>query len=420
METYERIDEIRRLKYGFVTGAAGRGKTAVIRQIISEHYLWGRLTATTGVAAINLGSNIPTIYALLGCSDFHEIRRAFHNDKLFRAISDLRNQGYQRIVIDECSMLQAGVFDYIYTTCKKVNMGLILVGDFAQLPPVVTTEDRKSIPGPYWLFQSRYWPEFTNGTKTTNGAGIIRLKKNHRQASPDFNQLLDHLRAGDGVAASKVISKAGCVWTGTFDDLFAGTTLTGRNVVRDEINKKKFDRLPGLAKTFTKSEFGIQPKDWQDIPSQLSLKLESKVMILRNRYNGAGLEQANGTVGEIVSFPVDGSVLLKTNDDFQIVDMFHRDNSRWEHDHFGKLRKIEATAGVSYMPLTLAWALTVDKAQGLTLDSAQIGLNDRSFSRPALMYVAASRVKNPTGLRFSGTGSFADLCRVDPEVQEWI
>jgi ATP-dependent DNA helicase PIF1 len=421
---YERIDEIRQLKYGFVTGAAGRGKTAVIKEILKQDLFWGRLCATTGVAAINLGKNTPTVFALLQCANVHEFRKAFESGDLASRIGLLKYKGYKRIVIDECSMLLAEIFSYIYRSCKQADMGLILVGDFAQLPPVVRPEDSAQIPKPHWAFLSMYWPEFTNGKGINDGSGIIRLEKNHRQTSPDFNQLLDLLRIGDGAEASKLVHAAGCGWDYALDDNFSGVTLMGRNDIRDLMNMTKFYALPGMVTTYKKTWFGQQTKEWSDIPLSVSLKIGSHAMILRNQYANGRLVQANGTLGTI-SQTTEEYVTLDTPTGLAVVKRYTEDDSFWvdyEDPRTGetKYRKIEATAGVNYLPVSLAWALTTHKAQGLTLSNVQINLEDSSFRRPALLYVAASRTKDPNQLRFSGSGSFHDLCVADPAVAAWL
>jgi PIF1-like helicase len=103
----------------------------------------------------------------------------------------------------ECSMLLAETFSYIYRACLEADMGLILVGDFLQLQPVVKS-DVINEHGAYLAFESKYWSEFTNGTSITDGSGIIRLSKNHRQkdGNEEFLKFLSLLRVGDGEGAA--------------------------------------------------------------------------------------------------------------------------------------------------------------------------------------------------------------------------
>jgi hypothetical protein len=302
---FERIDDIRRLKYGYVTGAAGRGKTTIIQEILKQDPFWGIVSATTGVAAMNLGAklrrSVPTIFSLLKCANVAEFRRSFESGALEQKIRALKHKQYQRVVIDECSMLLAEIFSYIYRACKAVDIGLILVGDFAQLGPVVKFEHQESIPKPPWAFQSMYWPEFTDGKSINDGRGIIRLQKNYRQASPEFNQLLDLLRVGDGAGASRLVQSTGCELKPSLDDNFSGVTLTVRNSFRDLINLSKFSELQGMTTEYKKTSYGEQRKEWLDIPRSIALKIGSHAMILRNQYSGGRLVQANGTVGTVLS-----------------------------------------------------------------------------------------------------------------------
>lgn len=151
---YERIDDIKELRYGFVTGAAGCGKTAVIKEILRLEPTWGILTATTGVAAMNLsvdGQRVPTIHALLQCARIRDFRNKFNSGGLTQKLIGLKGEGAERIIIDECSMMTADVFGYIYRACIQADVGLILVGDFLQLPPVVKPEESGELENPHLL-----------------------------------------------------------------------------------------------------------------------------------------------------------------------------------------------------------------------------------------------------------------------------
>lgn len=434
---YERIADICDLKYGFLTGGAGSGKTTVVREIIKTIPHWGQLSATTGVAATILREDmkyaVPTVFALLQCADVREFRRAFENGRLSDSLAKIKVHS-ERLIIDECSMLLAEIFSYIYRAARNIGLGLILIGDFLQLPPVVTKENWAHTPQPWWAFQSMYWPEFTNGRGITNGSGVIKLMKNHRQAgmNPDFLELLNCLRAGDGATAATLVERAGCVWNwrNNADLNFHGMTLVGGNTARDVVNDNRYKLLHGQQHEYRKTSFGKQWPEWQKIPESISVRPGMRVMITRNRYDNGELTQANGTMGTVMGFDERSVTIRPDNgaDDLMVVDRYEEDNSQWlwvpnNNPQGGYWEKVDATARVSYMPLTPAWALTVHKAQGLSVKQAlQIDISSSFFGKcGGLTYVAASRAKsNPLLLTFAGSGNLPSRCYVDPAVAVWI
>jgi hypothetical protein len=413
---------IRSLHNGFITGGAGTGKTHVIQQILKDDPGWGFPTATTGIAAVTLserlGQSVPTLCAALQCATIHDFRKQFENGLLRDILSNFLI--HKRIIVDECSMLHREVFDILYQSCQSIHLGLILIGDFCQLPPIVKEED--GLEPPKWCFQSEFWNEFTD-----DGRAIIRMTKNHRQGDPDFIQALNLLRRGDGAEASRLLYGRGSQFTATTQDLFEGMTLVYCNETQRKINENMLGASTGKRWKFERKLWGepLRP-EWLEIPPSVDLTVGSRAMVLSNRYDKGQLVQANGMCGVVTDLDLDFVVIERDHQRGSItVSRKKEDNSEWIQyfDEFGdiKYEKIPATAGVDYLPVRPAWASTVHKIQGVTLNGKlQIALDDPGMGNDAIMYVAASRSRRAEDLCFAGKLPIQKLCNIDPAVRQWI
>jgi ATP-dependent exoDNAse (exonuclease V) alpha subunit len=458
-------------KFLCITGAAGSGKTFLARDAINLNPSWGVLCATTGAAARVLSTNVvtdvKTVHSTLGFYDVESLRNSRDAGTLHKNLQKIKKQ-VKRLVIDECSMLDAEAFEIIVAACEQVGLGIVLIGDFFQLPAVTPR------PRPYgwtqWLFQTPSWKKFE----------VIRLDTQYRQSDENFLKGLNLLRAGKGEEAISHLKKAGVTFVpgGAANPLtldFEGTTIVGTNNLRDQINSAAYAALGTDEFTHTTSRTGYWTerdwREWGDIPDSTELKLGTRVMVLRNLYGdvvidplkqvdtdaqdiqtvlwnpdgsigtvskekiGNGLLQANGDTG-VVEFigSHDGGAVLEfidvRRDDGSLirVEPLKADNGKYhfEIDDDGKRKKIvdeEPTAWVTYLPVTKAWAVTVHKSQGLTLEHPTRIVLENFFNHPAMVYVAASRVKHPKHLSIVGgdlpvNGSpwLRWLCKCDPAV----
>jgi ATP-dependent DNA helicase PIF1 len=393
-------------RYGMVTGAAGSGKTYRIRKILETDSSWGLVTATTGVAARVLGSKVPTIHSALGFFDQKSLERAYAEGTLRQNIRTLRTK-YSRVIIDEASMLSSEMFDCILQACEAEDMGLVLVGDFLQLPPV--TENNKP---PSWLFKSKHWTRFIQ-----NGQNVTRLQTQYRHTNADFVKGLNHLRSGEGGLALPHLQKAGVTFppvpTVGNPCTFDGVVITATKNARNNINSKRYDAIESKEVTYNTERWGKQRKEWKEIDDTVSLKVGCRVMILRNLYEKVDgkttLAQANGETGIILSLS-SGCVEVQRDDGSVVnVAMQKTDNATrrtlLNHDDSRSTETLTtATGGVDYMPLCHAFAMNVHKCQGLTIATKiQIPLwQDPFWTTPAMVYVAASRIKNPEDLTIVG------------------
>ena len=430
----------------FITGEAGTGKTFSIKKKIAEDPLYGVLCASTGIAAVNLGAT--TINSLLGFFDTASLQDRFQRGGVQSKLRAIASKGYRNIILDEGSMTPKEQLDIFHEAITQVNayksmndrepLGLIVVGDLCQLPPVVDKSRRVkgSKINPLWLFKSDCWEK-------AFAPNVTRLTKVWRQSNPEFLQAINFLRRGNGREAAEVI-KPLTKFNYSVDQKFDGTTILATN---DEVDRHNFVRLQGITEPPVEVEsrrWGKQSGEWtKNIPPKLALKLGAYVMILAN--DSPAFTYVNGDTGHVVDFDGKsfGIKLVRTGAVVRIGKL-HRTlttyddpdpsttesegwrEASWDFIPFGETsydpdKEIWHVGGVLYYPLRLAYASTVHKSQGLSLDRVQIDFRHPFFGSPSMLYVAVSRVRTPEGLRLVGKPEeFIKRCNVDPEVIPWL
>lgn len=424
-------DTVLLTKISYITGPAGSGKSYQIRKSLEADQekreernfegdlmfldpspAWGRLCATTGVAAMNLGTI--TLHSLLKIfkPDDFLLRR----QKIARKLEDLN---ILNLVIDEISMLSAEMLDAIvdfldwYNEARDNSVNLILTGDFAQLPPV---EGR-------FAFQAKCWERVQ----------VTKLTKIWRQDNPEFLQALGMARLGLGKECSRILSKL-CEFVPKRESDYPGLCLVATKSEASSFNTSNLERLVGDYVTYSSSRWGDQLSEWKDIPDLTSLKQGCKVRIRANEtqtwayVNGDTgiLTDPNSEFGpEVLLDRTSRSVNIQGVTRYNDVDqpIPGSTKSRW----VGKVQQ-HYVGSIDYLPLEAGYASTVHSCQGLTLDSAQVSLaglskwlfNKRHFGFN-MAYVALSRVKTPEKLRIHGTpGELAEKIRLDSQVNGWI
>lgn len=421
---------------GRLIGCAGTGKTYQLIARTAADDTYGLLTSTTGVSAVNLGAI--TTHSTLKFSDTLSLRDAFLTGRLARTLHEIGLR-YRNLIIEEYSMLHADQLDLIYRGVEEANrysdmrepLGILLVGDLAQLPPVK---------GP-WVFTADCWEGFAANTE--------RLDKVWRQDGGLFLDALNLLRSGDGHAAAATLTRAGARWNTQLDNEFDGTTILPKNDMVNRYNTLALGRVKGAAFTVTSRRWGMQRKEWGEnshthewgIPPRLSLKVGALVMVLAN---APDFSVVNGDTGHIEGYE-NGQVtvkLLRTGLPTPIASIIRGveesqkpigwddhapriDDSEGATWHASPHRRRKSgryvTGQIEYMPLRLAYASTVHKSQSLTLDRIQVDVRDRFFSQPAMEYVALSRVRTLEGLRIVGSPErFAAHCNIDERTLPWI
>ncbi len=391
--TQDQALEIMKLgKSVFLTGAAGAGKTYVLNQYIEylrEKRVNVWVTASTGIAATHLSGQTIHSWAGLGAKDYFtddDIQKAAMNKKRAKRLFEA-----DVLVIDEVSMLQAYQFEALGKILQVAKgsmepfggMQIILSGDFFQLPPIGRGERAP------FVFESPFWNELK--------PVILYLSEQHRQSDDDgLTQILNHIRSGE-VPESSHESLQECQHNMVDAPVHLYThnrnvdTLNGNMLAAVEEDEEVF-----TAQTRGKRELIDMLLRSTPTPEELILKIGARVMCTQNNPEE---DFYNGSLGTLVDFTELGApiVELDTGKEIEIPKM------EWKvNDEEGNA----AAAFVQY-PLRLAWAITVHKSQGMTLDSVEVDLS-QAFE-PGMGYVALSRVRSLSGLKLLGINDVALL-----------
>jgi len=375
----------------FITGAAGSGKTYLLREYIEylrKHGIGVGVTASTGIAATHLDGTTIHSWSGLGMKDILDeddlrklSRKPYLKDR-FKKTSVL--------IIDEISMLSQEQFESLDLICQKLKknernfggMQIILCGDFFQLPPV-GKEDA-------FVCESEVW-------QRTNFK-VCYLEEQYRHLDKKFVTILDSVRNNQVIG--KTLELLNKTLTKSEDVSNKITKLYTHNANVDEINSQELSAMPGRGTTYKMTGYGDEHlvknlKNSCLASEELVLKKGALVMFLKNNFE---LGYVNGTLGTISECESGKNPVVLTKDGIHITVPL----ANWEiEDEQGK----NVLAMVQQYPLRLAWAITVHKSQGMTLDEALVDLS-HSFT-PGMGYVALSRVRTLAGLHLLGFNDIA-------------
>ncbi len=384
------------LKMGYnvyLTGPAGSGKTYLLDQYIKylkKNKIGVAVTASTGFAATHLKGR--TIHSWSGMGIKNELSKK-DLGKFKRNFNLRRRMAKTKVlIIDEISMLHAYQLDIVDQICRLLKdthfpfggLQVVLSGDFFQLPPVSRGEDKKN----NFILKSDAWDK--------SSFKICYLDKIYRQKNNQLTTILNEIREGNisNKSFELIISREDCEIEGIKEP----TKLFTHNVNVDDLNQSELEKLKAKPFVYEMQSRGNEKlienlKSGCLTPEELTLKREALVMFVKNNFSKG---YANGTVGEVVSFNRDKMPIVKIKSGKKII----ADRETWTIEENGKV-----IASVKQVPLRLAWAITVHKSQGMSLDAVEIDLS-KSFSF-GMGYVALSRACSLEGIKLLGINDLA-------------
>ena len=383
----------------FITGSAGTGKTYLLNQFIDylkERKVYPSIVASTGIAASHLQGQTLHSFFSLGIRD--SVDNEFIDSLLEKKYLVERFEELEILIIDEVSMIAPEIFSAMNRILRSFKSSpeafggvqVVISGDFFQLPPVSREPKEKR-----FAWQSPSWKALDLKS--------CYLSEKYRQDDDVLIRILDEIRSGQVSEFTHEIFKQR--YEKVLDVDFTPTKLYTHNIDIDRINKQELEKLPGESVHIVYESKGSQSNIEKIFKSALVvetlvLKKDAVVIFIKNNPEKGYL---NGTTGVVTGFTKgEGMPIVKISSGRTIT----LEREDWSvTNSSGK-----TTATVSQVPLRLAWAMTIHKSQGMTLDAAEIDLS-KAFE-VGQGYVALSRLKNIEGLRLLGINAVA--LQVDP------
>ncbi|KYJ86594.1 AAA family ATPase [Sulfurovum riftiae] len=383
----------------FITGSAGTGKTYLLNeytQYLKERRIYPTIVAPTGIAASHLGGQ--TIHSFFALGIRESIDEGYVEFLMEKKYLKTRFSKLKLLIIDEVSMVSPELFssmDLILRGFKGTDVPfggvqVVISGDFFQLPPVSKEAKEKR-----FAWQSPAWKALELQT--------CYLQEKFRQDEDRLIQILDDIRSGTiSESSEKFLAER---HEKELTSHFTPTKLYTHNVDVDRINLAELEKLPGEAKLFVYESKGSQKNIEKIFKSslvleELALKKGAVVIFIKNNTEEG---YVNGTTGTVEGFsPIDNMPIVRTTEGKKIK----LDLEDWSLEN----ESGTVTATVSQVPLRLAWAITIHKSQGMTLDAAEIDLS-KTFET-GQGYVALSRIRSIEGLQLKGLNTMA--LKVDP------
>lgn len=376
----------------FVTGGAGSGKSHLLNFLkLNYGHLGLNITASTGIAAVNIGGSTIHSWAGIGLANLpvEQIIENIFSVKFSRIRRRIKTA--RALAIDEISMISAEVLEILDQVFRAVRendkpMGgiqMMFFGDFLQLPPIGKNGQDFN-----FCFNSQTWQDLN--------LEVFVLQDSFRQSDERFVKVLNNLRFAncDEELRETLESRVNAVDSNI---AIKPTILTTHNFKVEKINELELKKIPQEEKTHKAEYFGDKfkiefLKKNSIVAENLRLKVGAQVMMIKNTYQKEGI--INGSLGIIRSFSPKKSYPLVEFSNGKILTISPEE---WLIEKFdSEKRLVTVEAGVKQVPLILAWAITIHKSQGLTLDKISCDLSD-IFS-PGQAYVALSRARSLNGV----------------------
>ncbi len=392
----------------YLTGAAGSGKTHLLNTYIKylkSNGIGVGVTASTGIAATHM--NGKTIHSFSGIGIKDQITDTEIEALLWKPHLQSTFAKTNVLVIDEVSMLHSFRLDMVNRICQAFKnnqlafggMQVILCGDLFQLPPV----SRNGVKGEF-VHMSEVW--------TKMDIKICYLHEQFRQEDMQFLQILTEIRNNtlSETTKSLLIKRL----NKKLQTDIKPTKLFAHNADVDAINNTELTKIKEASQTYNMAAIGNKTlvdmlKKSCLAPEELVLKKGAVVMFVKNNFNKG---YVNGTQGKIVGFDEENNPIVETINKKKII----ATPESWKIEENDKV-----LAQIAQVPLRLAWAITVHKSQGMSLDTAVIDLS-KAFE-PGMGYVALSRVRTLNGIKLLGINSTAlmvndEVLQLDQKLQQ--
>jgi len=406
-DEFKQIGELISSRYPliFVTGKAGTGKSTLIEYVRRKCDRGLAVVAPTGVAALNVrGATIHSFFRfpprIIQDSDLKEVR----NRRLYEKL--------EMLVIDEVSMVRADIVDAI-DKFLRINgsdsespfggIQIVLVGDLFQLPPVVSDSEKRHVHGKW---NSPFF--FSSHALASMQMATVELSRIFRQADTESVELLNNVRTG--IRLNDTIAALNRRCTKQPSDRRGLVTLTSTVRRADAINKVELNRLPTVARSYHGTATGKFEINENRLPSPLHLVLKPGAQVMFTR-NDEMKRWVNGSMGVVQSLGDDQVVVETIGPDRCETCSVAR--VKWEYFRYIYDENTDAVCPevigrYTQFPLMPAWAVTIHKSQGKTLDRVHVDLTDRAFA-PGQVYVALSRCRSLANLTFERPLSIEDV-----------
>ncbi|MHB1343684.1 MAG: ATP-dependent DNA helicase [Thermoleophilia bacterium] len=414
----ESYDEVERLIIAgspaiFVSGSAGTGKTTLIRHLGNVLPHRTVVVAPTGVAALNAGG--VTIHS------FFQFPPRIQDPSEIRLLADRKLiRKLELLVVDEVSMLRCDVLDCIDAFLRANRdveepfggVQMLFVGDLYQLPPVVPRHE-------WEVLRSRGYASpyfFSAHALQEVPLAHVELDRVYRQRDPAFVALLNTIREAEDIGAVVGEINDSCCDAGDGDH---DITLTCTNRRADEINSTSMAALDSAEYLFEGEIEGVFRLDKQKLPSPIDLRLKvgARVMFTRNDEERRWVNGTTGIVREVdarsIRVEVGGRRSSKVYDVLPVA----WESYEYVFDEAEQQIVARKTGEYRQYPLMLAWAVTIHKSQGKTLDRILVDFGSGAFAS-GQAYVALSRVRSLDGIRLARPLRVTDV-KCDPIIRRF-
>ena len=397
----------------YLTGAAGTGKTTLIERVKDECLLKKMVVAPTGVAALNIGGSTINSAFRIGFDTFPVIQES--KDPRFKKL--LKN--LELLIIDEISMVRAPMLDAISETLQihrnssKPFGGIhvLACGDLFQLPPVVKENEESAI---FERYGSVYFFSADNFQAIEKPLFFELVSSFRQQDDKEFYDLLNNVRLGKNLESSINMINKTC--HNPEFDTESSLIITSRKYRAEQINDEMLSRIDGPVTAAKSKEQGELNENDLPAPRELRVKENAKVMFIKNDPEGRWV---NGTIGIVIDCSDKNKKVIKVKVGKEVFKVKREEwnKVRYVYDEYNDEMEEEIVSSFKQFPLKLGWAVTIHKAQGLTLDSCSVDLGEGAFAT-GQAYVALSRCKTLDSLNLYRELKVRDAL-VDPDIQDF-